>query len=179
MLSIVLIAAFVLFIALIVVANLRPSSFLITRSTEITAPAAVIFIHVNELRRWDGWSPWARLDPGMKQTFDGPASGLGASYAWDGNKKVGAGRMTITESHAPDLLRLRLEFLRPFTTTNTTEFTFRPSGNQTRVTWSMSGRSNFMSKLFGLFVNLDKLVGRDFEKGLTQLKSVAEASAAT
>ena len=175
MLSIVLIAAFVLFIALIVVASLRPSSFLITRSTEITAPAAVIFIHVNELRRWDGWSPWARLDPGMKQTFDGPASGLGASYAWDGNKKVGAGRMTITESRPSDLIRIKLEFLKPFASICATEFTLKPEGQQTTVTWSMAGRKNFVTKAIHMFMNMDKMIGGQFEKGLADMRLAAEA----
>jgi hypothetical protein len=177
MLLIIVAAIVVIVCALLVLVARRPSTFLISRGTSVVAPAAIVFTQVNDLHRWNDWSPWAKLDPGMKQTFDGPPAGPGAGYAWSGNKKVGTGRMTITESRAPEFIRLRLEFQRPFTATNTAEFTFRPAGNQTGVTWSMSGRSNFMFKLFGLIVNMDQLVGRDFEKGLAQLKTVAEASA--
>jgi hypothetical protein len=114
----------------------------------------------------------------MKLTYDGPAEGAGASYTWSGNNKVGEGRTTITESRPNDLVRLKLEFVRPFTATNDVEFTFRSEGDQTSVTWDMTGRNNFMSKAFCLFVNMDRMVGGDFEKGLAQLKAVVEAQAA-
>lgn len=176
MLPIILVSALVLFGALFLIVAGRPSAFVITRTASVSAPAANVFAQVNDLHRWDAWSPWAKLDPAMRQTFDGPPAGTGAGYAWDGNRKVGAGRMTIAESRAPELVRLRLEFLRPFATTNAAEFTFRASGSQTTVTWSMSGRGGFITKLFGLVMDMDKLIGRDFEKGLAQLKAVAESS---
>src|SRR5262249_17084650 len=123
-------------------------------------------------------SPWEKLDPQLKRTFDGAAAGTGAIYSWLGNKKVGEGRMTIMESRPSDLIRIKLEFLKPFKATNTAEFTFQPQGEQTLVTWSMFGTKNFIIKAFGLLMNMDKLVGGDFERGLTNMKSVVEARTA-
>ncbi|MCI0358996.1 MAG: SRPBCC family protein [Planctomycetaceae bacterium] len=174
----VLAAAVVLLaIVLAVVIAMKPADFRITRRTTIAAPAAAVFPHVNDLSKWRAWSPWEKLDPDLKRTYEGPAAGQGASYAWSGNSKVGEGRMTITDSRASDLVRLRLEFLRPFKATNTSEFTFEPNGNQTVVTWSMDGCNSFMGKAFSLVMNMDKLIGSDFEKGLESLKAVAEAKA--
>src|SRR5712692_4336131 len=119
-------------------------------------------------------APMGENDPAMKQICEGAAAGTGAIYSWVGDKKVGEGRMTLTESQPSDLIRIKLEFVRPFKATNTSEFTFKPEGNQTAVTWSMSGRNNFMFKAFGLFMNMDKMVGGDFEKGLASMKSVVE-----
>jgi hypothetical protein len=133
-----------------------------------------VFAQVNELRQWEAWSPWAKLDPAMKQTYEGPASGAGAVSAWCGNRKVGEGRNTIVESRAPELIRLKLEFLRPFKCTNDVEFTFQFNGRGTVVTWSMTGKNNFMGKAFGLFMNMDKMVGGDFERGLAAMKSAVE-----
>ena len=120
-----------------------------------------------------------KLDPAMTQTYDGPPAGANSSMAWSGNNKAGQGRMTITESRADQLIRFRLEFLRPFRANHTAEFTFEPTGggggSETRVNWSMSGDKNFMSKAFGLFCDMDKMIGTDFEKGLAQLKAIAEA----
>jgi hypothetical protein len=131
---------------------------------------------VNDLRKWEEWSPWAKIDPACRMSYDGPpAGGVGQIMAWDGNKQVGAGRMTITESRPAELVRFKLEFLRPFVATNTAEFTFVPKGEQTEVTWSMSGNKNFMFKAFGLISDMDKMVGKDFEKGLAQMKAVVEA----
>jgi uncharacterized protein YndB with AHSA1/START domain len=165
----------VLVVAVLVLAALRPADFRIVRSGSIQAPPAAVFGRVNDLRQFQDWSPWAKLDPTMKLTFSGPAAGVGCASAWEGNNKVGAGRMTITESRPAELVGMRLEFLRPFKATNTTEFTFRPDGSRTVVEWSMTGRHNFVSKIFCLFMNMDRMVGRDFEKGLAQLKSLAEA----
>jgi len=155
----------------------RPDDFRVTRSATIAAPPATVFEQVNDFHKWDDWSPWARLDPACKNTFDGAPAGKGAKFAWDGNNKVGAGRMAITESQAPELVRINLEFLRPFKATNTTEFTFKAQDSGTEVKWDMSGKNNFMSKVFGLFVNCENMVGKDFEKGLASLKSIAETSA--
>jgi len=130
---------------------------------------------VNDFHNWDAWSPWAKLDPACKNTFDGTPAGKGASFAWDGNKKVGAGRMTITDTQSPELIRINLQFLRPFEATSTTEFSFRPQVSGTEVTWAMFVKNNLLSKVFGLFADCDKMVGKDFEKGLASLKTVAES----
>lgn len=155
----------------------RPGDFRITRSTTVAAPAGTVFAHVNELRKWDAWSPWAKLDPDMKQTFVGPAAGVGATQRWSGNAKVGEGSLTITESRPGELVRMRLEFLKPFKCTNAAEFSFTPAGSDTVVTWTMTGRNGFVSKAFCLCVNMDKMCGGQFEQGLAQLKAIAEANA--
>lgn len=167
----------VLAVMLIVVVALRPADFRISRRATIAAPPAAIFPHVNNLSLWRAWSPWEEIDPNLQRTYEGPAAGQGAKYAWVGNSKVGQGRMTITESRPSELVRLLLEFVRPMQATNTTEFKLEPAGSQTVVTWSMAGRNGFMANAFGLLMNMDKLIGKDFEKGLAKLKSIAEAKA--
>ena len=164
----VVIAAFVAFVATC------PADFCITRSTTMSTAPAAAFAQVNDFHNWDAWSPWAKLDPTMKQTFEGPPSGAGAIYTWTGNNKVGEGRMTILESRPSDFIRINLEFMRPFKATNIAEFTFKPEDNKTHVTWSMFGKSNFMLKAMKLFMNMDKMVGGDFEKGLAAMKGVVE-----
>ncbi len=154
----------------------RPSEFRITRSGAVPGPVAAVFPHVNELRKWEAWSPWARLDPNAKSTFEGPAAGTGASMAWAGNNQVGEGKMTITDSRPNELVRFKLEFYRPFKATNTAEFTFKAEGGQTTVTWSMSGTNNFMAKAMNLVINCDRMVGGQFEKGLANLRAVVEAA---
>ncbi len=168
--------AVIIFVFLVVVA-MQPADFRITRSTTIAAPADVVFAQVNDFHKWDAWSPWAKLDPAMKQTYEGTPAGVGAIYSWVGNQDVGEGRMTITQSRPGELVGIKLEFLKPFAQVNNTEFALKPDGNQTVVTWSMNGTNNFMAKGFGLFMNLDKMVGGDFEKGLAQMKLAAEAAA--
>jgi hypothetical protein len=172
----ILIAIAVILIVFVVVVALRPAEFHVARSATIPAPPAVVFAQVNDLHKWEAWSPWAKLDPAMKQTYEGPPAGDGAIYRWDGNNQVGAGSTTITESRPTDLIRMKLEFLRPFACTNAVEFTFKPEGNQTAVTWSMDGKNNFMAKAVGLVMNMDKMVGGQFEQGLAQLKSVVETA---
>src|SRR5205823_3997824 len=120
-------------------------------------------------------SPWAKRDPAMRQTYEGATSGAGAVYSWAGNRNVGEGRMTLTESRPNESIRIRLEFLKPFASTADTEFTFKPEASGTLVTWCMTGKKNFASKAFCLFMNMDKMVGGDFEKGLAELKAAAEA----
>ena len=171
MLPILLALAFIVIIFIIVIAG-RPDEFTVTRAASMAAPPEKIFPHVNDLHQWEAWSPWAKLDPNAKNTFSGAAAGAGAAMAWAGNKKVGAGQMTITESQPSGLIRLRLDFQKPMSATNTAEFTFQPEGHQTVVIWSMSGKNNFFFKAFGLFGNCDKMIGGDFEKGLASLKSV-------
>jgi len=175
-LTYILIALALIVIAFVIVVAMQPSEFRIVRSATMSAPAADVFAQVNDFHNWQAWSPWAKLDPAMKQTYERAPAGAGAIYSWVGNNKVGEGRMTLMESRPRDLIRIKLEFMRPFNATNTAEFTFKPEENQTGVTWSMSGRHKFMMKAFGLFMNMDKMVGGDFEKGLANMKSVVETA---
>jgi hypothetical protein len=173
MLPILFALAFIIFLIGVIVSG-RPDEFTVSRSIRVSASPDRVFSRVNELRKWEDWSPWAKLDPHATSTFDGPAAGDGAAMSWDGNKKVGAGRMTIVASRPSDMIRIRLEFLRPFKATNMAEFDFHSEDAQTVVTWSMSGKNNLFFKAFSLFVNCDDMVGKDFEKGLASLKVFAE-----
>ena len=141
----------------------------------VAAPASQIFVHVNNLKNWNAWSPWAKLDPNAKNSFVGPEAGVGALMRWAGNYEVGEGSMLITESKTNELVRFRLDFLKPMESTSLAEFNFVPQGNQTAVTWTMSGTNNFMGKAFGLFFNCEKMVGGKFEEGLSSLKQISEA----
>ena len=174
----ILLALAIVVILLIVFVAGQPDEFKLSRSAIISAPPEKIFPHVNELKKWDAWSPWAKLDPQMKLTFDGPPSGVGSIYHWLGDKKVGEGWMTLTENRVPEFVRIRLEFIKPFQAVNTTEFLLQPEGSQTAVTWTMAGTHNFLSKAFALLMNMDRKVGGDFEKGLAQMKAVAEGRVA-
>ena len=160
-----------------VVVAMQPPHYQVERSATINAPQTVVFAQVNDFHKWEAWSPWAKIDPAMKTTYSGAQSGNGATYSWAGNSDVGEGRMTITESRPSDSIKIKLEFLKPFAATNATEFSFLPQGDQTAVKWTMSGDKNFMMKAFSLFMNMDKMVGNDFEKGLAQMMTVAEAAA--
>ena len=176
MLKITLISLAVLAVLFVIFVALRPNEFRVERHATMSAPPAVVFAQVNDFHLWEAWSPWAKLDPAVRNTFEGPSAGAGAIFRWAGNKNVGEGGMTITESRPGELIRIKLEFLKPFASTCTTEFTFKPEGNQTAVSWTMSGKNNFMSKAAGLFVNCEKMVGGQFEKGLAAMKSVVEAA---
>jgi hypothetical protein len=159
-----------------VVVALQPAEYSITRSATIAAPPADVFAHVNDLRKWDAWSPWARLDPAAKYTYGGPPAGVDSTVAWAGNDKVGEGQMTITESRPAEYVAIKLEFVKPFADTCKTEFAFKPAAaNATGVTWTMSGHRNFMAKAICLFMDMEKMVGGDFERGLAQMKTVAES----
>jgi len=147
------------------------------RNGDGTFGRGTVFAQVNDFHKWDAWSPWAKLDPNMKQNYEGAPAGTGAMYSWTGNDQVGQGRMTITDSKPSELVKIKLEFIKPWTATNATDFMFTPQGNQTSVKWTMDGDNTFMGKAFGLFMNMDKMVGGDFEKGLAQMKAVAEAAA--
>jgi hypothetical protein len=177
MLPVVLIFSTAAVVGFIVAVATRPSEFRIFRTATMAAPLSPVFERVNDLRNWADWSPWARMDPNMEKIYSGPDAGAGATHAWKGNRKVGQGRMTITESRTSELIRIKLEFLKPFKATNTAEFTFKPVADKTEVTWSMSGKNGIMGKVFSLFVNMDKMVGSDFEKGLASLKEIAEGTA--
>jgi hypothetical protein len=176
MLKFILVTVAGIIAVILVVAAMQPAEYRVVRTTSISAPADIVFAQLNDLRKWQEISPWAKLDPAAKNTFEGPVVGTGAALRWVGNSKVGEGRMTITESRPTDLLRMRLDFVKPFASTAMTEFTMKPNGNQTSVTWSMSGEKNFLSKAFCLFMNMDKMVGGQFEEGLANLKSLTEAA---
>ncbi len=174
----ILISLAVLIILLIIFIALQPAAFRIARSALISAPPQTVFNQINDFHKWEAWSPWLKMDPNVKQTYEGPPSGPGAKYAWSGNKQIGEGRMTILETNPPTLIRIKLEFIKPFQNTNDTEFTFQPQANQTNLTWAMSGQRPFMMKAFGLVMNMDKLVGKDFEKGLASIKQICESPSA-
>ena len=176
MLKIILITLAVIIVALGVVVAMQPAEFRVTRSAMMSAPPQVVFAQVDDLRKWELWNPWQKKDPAMKLTFAGPPAGPGASYSWAGNKDVGEGRLTIIESRPNDLVRIKLEFMKPFTATNIASFTFKADGNRTAVTWSMEGNNNYLAKALHLVINMDKMVGGEFEKGLADMKKVAEAA---
>jgi len=165
----VIVIAFAAFIAA------RPSQYRVARTVTMAAPASTVFAEVNDFRRWNAWNPWAKIDPAMKETYEGAPAGPGAIYTWAGNREVGQGRMTVTESRPNELVRINLEFLKPFAATSTAEFTFRPDGDRTAVTWSMVGQANFVAKIIHLFVDMDTMIGGNFERGLVDLKSIVEA----
>ena len=162
----------------LVYAAMQPEDFRIQRSTTVNAPPERIYPHIADFRRWDAWSPWEKKDPAMKRTFSGAASGVGAAYAWEGDKNVGTGQMTILEATAPGKVVIKLEFLKPFAATNTAEFTIQPDHGTTTVTWAMTGKNNLLAKVMCVFMNMEKMVGPDFEAGLAGLKALAEKPAA-
>ena len=161
---------------LAVVIALQPNDFKITRSVTISTPPGTVFPLVNDFHQWAKWSPWEGKDPNMQRTFAGPDSGVGAIYRWDGNDDVGQGSMTITASKPAELILIKLQFMKPMESECDTEFTFTPQNQNTVVTWTMSGQNNFIGKAFSLFMNMDKMIGNDFEKGLAKIKEVAEES---
>jgi len=164
----VALVAFVAFVAT------RPDAFRIERKATLKAPPEKVFALVEDFHRWDAWSPWEKLDPAMKKTHSGLPKGVGAIYAWEGNGDVGKGRMTLNEAVAGRKIVIQLEFLEPFAATNVTTFTFAPGADGTSVTWAMEGDNTFISKLFGVFMDMDAMIGKDFEAGLANLKGLAE-----
>jgi uncharacterized protein YndB with AHSA1/START domain len=174
MLKKILIALAAVIIGFVALVAMQPSEFRVERTATIPAPPPTVFAQVNDFHNWDAWSPWAKLDPAAKATFDGTPAGEGAGFAWSGNDQIGEGRMTLTESRPNDLIRINIDFVRPFEGTSFAEFAFRPERDATAVTWSMSGHNNFIARAICLFVNMDKVLGGDFEKGLANLKSVVE-----
>jgi len=175
MLNIILFLIPLIIIVLLVLTSRQPSDFKVTRSGIVSAPASAIFPHVNNLQKWEAWSPWAKLDPNAKNSFEGPSEGVGAKMSWAGNNKVGVGSMTIMESRPDEFVQFKLEFQKPMQASNIAEFIFKPEGDQTAVTWTMSGTNNFMGKVMNLVMNCDKMVGGQFEKGLADLRAVVEA----
>jgi uncharacterized protein YndB with AHSA1/START domain len=152
----------------------KPDAFRVERTAGIKAPPEKIFALINDLHGWGAWSPYEKKDPAMKRTFSGAASGKGAIYEWDGNKNVGKGRMEITETSPPSRILIKLDFISPFEGHNTAEFTMVPKADGTNVTWAMDGPAPFISKVMQVFLNLDTMIGKDFEEGLANLKTLAE-----
>jgi len=175
MLKKILIVVVVLIGALLAYAATRPDTFRVERVATIKAPPEKVFALINDLRRWESWSPWEKKDPAMRRSFGGDAtSGRGAAYAWEGNSDVGQGRMEIAESVAPSRVRIRLDFVKPFEAHNLVEFTLEPGGDSTNVTWAMHGPNAYLAKVMQVFFSMDKMVGKDFETGLANLKALAE-----
>jgi carbon monoxide dehydrogenase subunit G len=174
MLRIVLVVIVLLIAGVLVYAATRPDSFRVQRSANIKAPPDRIFALIDDLERWRAWSPYEAKDPAMKRTLGSVSRGKGAVYEWDGNRNVGQGRMEILESMPPAKITIKLDFLKPFEAHNTAEFTLEPQGEGTRVTWAIFGPMPYMSKLMGVFMDMDRMIGKDFEVGLATLKTAAE-----
>ena len=160
--------------ALLVYASTRPDTFRVQRAASIQAPPEKVYAQLADFQRWPAWSPWEKRDPQMRRTMSTPSAGRGATYAWEGNSEVGSGRMEIVEAQAPRKLGIRIDFLKPFEAHNAVDFTLEPRGAQTQVTWAMYGPATFVTKLMGVFVSMDAMIGKDFEAGLANLKAVAE-----
>jgi hypothetical protein len=179
MLKSVLLVVSVAMAALLVWVGMQPAEFRVERSALMNAAPTAVYEHVNDLRKWEAWSPWAKRDPNAKSAFEGPPSGPGAIMRWDGNDEVGKGAMAITEAVPGEAINIRLDFVRPFEGTSTSGFSFRPEGAGTRVTWTLSGTQGYMERLICtvLMLDMDEMIGNDYEAGLAALKSVAEAPA--
>ena len=174
MLKIILIVILVIVAGVLGFAVTKPDTFSVQRSTSIKAPPEKIFAVINDFHRWPDWSPWEKLDPTMKRTQSGAASGQGAVYEWDGNSKAGAGRMEIIESAPASKVGIQLDFIKPFEGHNIAEFSLAPEADATRVSWTMHGPTPFVSKVMQVFVSMDTLIGKDFEEGLANLKALTE-----
>ncbi|MEH2504233.1 uncharacterized protein YndB with AHSA1/START domain [Bradyrhizobium sp. AZCC 1578] len=177
MLEVITVIAAILAIAVAIVlilAATKPNTLRVQRAISIKAPAERIFPLISDFQQWRSWSPYEQKDPAMKRTYSGAERGKGAVYAWDGDKNVGSGRMEILEAAAPQKIVIKLDFFKPFEGHNTAEFTMLPQGDGTHVTWLMHGPANFMSRLIQVFMNLDRMIGRDFEAGLANLKTLTE-----
>jgi hypothetical protein len=172
----ILIGVAVVLLFLIILIATRPADFAVSRSATMAAPSAAVFDQINDFHKWEAWSPWAKLDPNCKNEFSGPSNGKGSKFAWDGNKEVGAGNMEIIESDPNDHIKLRLEFVRPFAGVSDTLFTFKPVGDKTNVTWTMSGKNGFIGKAMSLVMNCDKMIGPQFEQGLASMEQAAIAN---
>lgn len=177
MLKIILLVVLGLLVVLAGVVAMQPPEYQVTRTATINAPANVVFDQINDFHKWPAWSPWGKLDPGMKTSFAGPDAGAGAIYSWVGNSDVGEGRMTILESRPSEFVRIKLEFIKPFASVADTDFAVKAEGSGVTVTWLMKGEHNFISKAMCMVQSMDKMIGPDFERGLAQLKTVSESAA--
>jgi uncharacterized protein YndB with AHSA1/START domain len=177
MFKVIAVIAVLLAVAIAVVlilAATKPDTFSVRRTATVKAPPDSIFPLITDFHQWGGWSPYENKDPAMKRTYSGAASGRGAVYAWEGNNNVGSGRMEILDAAAPSKIVIKLDFFTPFEGHNTAEFTMLPQGDVTSVTWLMHGPAPFMSRLMQVFINLDNMIGKDFEVGLANLKRLTE-----
>jgi len=174
MFKMIVIVVVVLIGAVLGLAITKPDTFRIERSATIKAPPEKVYLLINDFHQWPQWSPWERMDPAMQRNHDGARSGVGATYAWEGNKKVGRGRMEIVDSSAPSKVTIKLDFLAPFEAHNTAEFVLTTQGDATTVTWAMTGPNMFLGKVMSVFTSMDSMVGKDFESGLANLKAIAE-----
>jgi uncharacterized protein YndB with AHSA1/START domain len=174
MLKIIGIVLVVLIAGVVIFASTKPDTFRVERATTIKAPPEKIYPLINEFDRWPAWSPWEKKDPAMKKARSGAASGKGAVYEWEGNGEVGKGRMEIIDSAAPSKVRIKLDFEKPFEAHNVVDFTLEPKGDSTIVKWAMQGPAPFFSKVIQVFMDMDAMVGKDFEAGLASLKAIAE-----
>lgn len=169
----------ILLALLVIYASTTPDNFRVERATVINAPPEKVFGLINDFHRWPAWSPWEKMDPDLKRSYSGSPSGTGSVYEWLGNNKVGQGRMEITSATPPSKILIKLDFLKPFKAHNTAEFTLQPTsataGGTTNVTWAMFGPRPFMVKVMGVFMSMDKMVGKDFERGLANMKAAAES----
>lgn len=172
--GIIAIALIVAVAGVLAYATTMPDTFLVQRTTSIKAPPEKVYALISDLRGWGAWSPYEKKDPAMKRTFGDPASGKGATYAWDGDKNVGEGRMEIVDVSPPTTIVIKLDFLRPFEAHNVAEFTMRPRGDATDVTWAMYGPVPYLAKIMHMVFNVDRMVGDDFAAGLGNLKTLAE-----
>jgi uncharacterized protein YndB with AHSA1/START domain len=173
-LGIIVVVLLIAVAGILAYAAAKPDAFRVERTRDIKASPERIFALINDLHGWGDWSPYEKRDPDMHRSFSGAASGKGAVYQWDGNKNVGKGRMEIVDTTPPSRIVIKLDFIKPFEGHNTAEFTMVPRGDMTRVTWAMFGPAPFMSKVMQVFMNFDKMIGKDFEQGLDNLKAVAE-----
>jgi hypothetical protein len=174
MIMMVALAVVILIVALLAFAATKPNAFRVQRAATIKASPEKIFPLINDFHTWTSWSPWENIDPAMKRSYSGVSSGTGAIYEWEGNNKVGTGRMEITSTLPPSKVIIKLDFLKPMEGHNTAEFTLEPQGDSTNVTWAMYGPSRFASKVFQVFVSMDNMIGKSFETGLANLKALAE-----
>ncbi len=174
MFKIIAIVAVVVLAGVLIYAATRPDTFSVQRSLAIKAPPEKIYALIADFRKWGEWSPYEKLDPAMQRSFSGADSGQGAVYAWDSKGKAGAGRMEITQTTAPNSIVIQLDFVKPFEAHNTATFTLQGEGDATRVSWTMSGRANYFHKLLSVFLNMDQLIGKDFETGLDNIKRITE-----
>lgn len=168
--------AAVVVLLLIVIAT-RPATYAVTRSAQVNAPPEIVYGHVADFREWAEWSPWEKMDPKMTKTHSGAPSGVGAKYEWSGNKDVGIGSMEIVDAKPNEAIGIKLAFKEPFPSESRTEFAFAGAEGGTKVTWTMSGQNDFMGKAFSLVMDMDSMIGKDFEAGLAAMKTHAEADA--
>lgn len=175
LLLIAVLAAFAAYVAV------QPAAYQVTRSTTIEAPAAAVFTHVNTLKKWDAWSPWAKRDPHVKTTYEGPDSGAGAISRWAGNEDVGKGSMEITNANPNQSIDIKLSFVEPFENSANVDFAFEPAGDATKVTWRMRGENGFVMRAICTLMghDMDSMIGPDYETGLANLKKVVEKEQAT